>query len=242
MPNSPTEPGPILVFGAHPDDAEFGCGAILVQEARRGRAVHLVICSKGEAGTHGTVEQREQEARAAAAIMGVTLEFLTLDGDAHLAVTSAHALTIAGILRRLRPTVVLAPTLVENQHPDHWRLGKLVRDACRLARYGGLKELAAAAPHRIGQLFYFAITDGAEPATEKPVIVDVSDPEVIKAWQRAMEAHASQVGAIAFIELQLARAKVHGLGAGRLFGQALYPNDPLVVDTLDQLAASARNF
>ena len=52
------------------------------------------------------------------------------------------------IIRRVRPGIVLAPSLVENQHPDHARLGRLVRDAARLARYGGVEELRALAAAR----------------------------------------------------------------------------------------------
>ena len=77
-------------------------------------------------------------------MLGATLEFVELDGDAHLEIRAAHAIKLAGIIRKIRPTLVLAPSLVENQHPDHWRLGQLVRDATRLARYGGVKELQAA--------------------------------------------------------------------------------------------------
>ena len=64
----------------------------------------------------------------------------------------------------MRPGVVLAPSLVENQHPDHYKLGRLVRDAARLARYGGLKKLKANAPHSIGPLFFYVVTPEAEPA------------------------------------------------------------------------------
>jgi LmbE family N-acetylglucosaminyl deacetylase len=73
--------------------------------------------------------------------LGATLEFVELDGDAHLEIRAAHAIKLAGVIRRLRPDILLAPSLGENQHPDHFRLGRLVRDAARLARYGGVAEL-----------------------------------------------------------------------------------------------------
>src|SRR5262245_36640251 len=121
---SKTEPA-LLAFGAHPDDIEFGCGGVIARETRAGRAAHLVVCSHGEAGTRGTPEQRVREAKKAAALLGATIEFIELDGDAHLEVRSAHAIRLAGILRRLKPGIILAPSTVENQHPDHWRLGML---------------------------------------------------------------------------------------------------------------------
>ena len=44
--------------------------------------------------------------------------------------------------------------------------------------------------------------------------MDVSAPEIVAAWTAAMEAHASQVQARPYVELQLARARFQGLRAG----------------------------
>jgi LmbE family N-acetylglucosaminyl deacetylase len=137
---------------------------------------------------------------------------------------------------------VLAPSLVENQHPDHAKLGQIVRDACRLARYGGLKELRRVPPHAIGQLFYYAVTPEAEPTSVTPVLVDVSAPEILNAWTSAMEAHATQVAARSYVELQLARARLSGLRAGIGHAIALFPNDPLVLSSLAQTGRGTRRF
>src|SRR5579885_3664099 len=164
IPKSPDRLKPLLAFGAHPDDIEFGCGGVIANEAQTNhRPIHLVICSEGEAGSAGKPKQRRAEAKNAAAILEATHEFLKLDGDAHLEIRAAHAIKITSIIRKIRPGVILAPSTVENQHPDHAKLGKLVRDACRLARFGGLKELRLQKPHAIEQLFYYAVTPEAEP-------------------------------------------------------------------------------
>lgn len=231
-----------LVFGAHPDDIEFGCGGIVARETAAGRAVHFVICSRGEAGTNGTAAERTAEAEKAAALLGATTEFIALDGDAHLEIRAAHALTLAGIIRRIQPTIVLAPTLEQNQHPDHWRLAQLVRDAARLARYGGLAELKTQPPHAIGQLFFYAITPNAEPAGLQPVLIDISAAAIITTWAAAMEAHASQLKTRNYVEVQLARARVNGSRCGVDAVQALYANDALVFDSLAPLARGARRF
>ena len=47
-----TDAGPLLAFGAHPDDIEFGCGGVIAAEAWNGRAIHLVVCSRGESGSN----------------------------------------------------------------------------------------------------------------------------------------------------------------------------------------------
>ncbi len=236
------EPAPLLAFGAHPDDIEFGCGGVIAKETRAGRRAHFVICSRGEAASHGTPAQRVIEANRSAALLGARIEFIELDGDAHLEVRVAHAIKLAAIIRRMRPGIVLAPSLVENQHPDHPRLGQLVRDACRLARYGGIKELRRLPPHAIEQLFYYAVTPEAEPSNITPVLIDVSAPDILKAWTAAMEAHASQAAARNYVELQLTRARLRGLRAGVGHAIALFPNDPLVLDSLAPVSRGARQF
>jgi LmbE family N-acetylglucosaminyl deacetylase len=232
----------LLAFGAHPDDIEFGCGGVVAGETRAGRAVHFVICSRGESATHGTPNHRVAEAKKSARLLGATLEFIEMDGDAHLEVSVAHAIKLAGVIRRLRPGIVLAPSLVENQHPDHPRLGQLVRDACRLARYGGVKQLRRTPPHAIEQLFYYAITPEAEPANVTPVLIDVSAADILKVWTSAMQAHATQTSARNYLELQLTRARLRGLRAGGGHAIALFPNDPLVLDSLAALGRGARQF
>lgn len=232
---------PLLAFGAHPDDIEFGAGGIIAKETRAGRRVHFVVCSRGEAGTHGTPRQRTAEANKAAKILGATIEFLVLDGDAQLELRSAHARKLAAIIRRVQPALVLAPTVEPNQHPDHWRLGTLVRDATRLARYGGLKELRRRPPHAVGQLFFYALSPAAEPAGA-PALTDLSAPGIVDTWTAAMSAHVSQLKTRNYVELQLARARVHGLNAGLAYAQPLWLGDPAVVDDLSTLSRGARRF
>ena len=241
-PKSQIKLTPLVAFGAHPDDIEFGCGGVIASEAQAGRNVHLVICSRGEAGTHGTPKQRTTEAKKAAKILGATIEFIELDGDAHLEIRAAHSIELAGILRQLRPGIVLAPSTVENQHPDHWRLGKLVRDAARLARYGGLKELRRSPSHAIDQLYFYAVSPDTEPRDISPLLFDISSSEILSAWTAAMAAHKSQVQARNYIELQLTRARLLGARAGIGHAMALFPNDPPVLGSLAQLGKAARRF
>ncbi len=240
--NSRSEAGALLAFGAHPDDIEFGCGGVIARETGLGRKAHLIVCSRGEAGSHGTPTLRAAEAKKAAALLRATIGFTKLDGDGHLEVRAAHAIKLAGIVRRMKPQIVLAPSLVENQHPDHARLGRLVRDAARLARYGGVKELRKWPPHAIGQLFFYAVTPEAEPKDITPVLVDVSAPEVLGAWTAAMEAHASQTNARNYVELQITRARLLGVRAGIGHAIALFPNEPLVLESLAQVSRGARRF
>lgn len=231
----------MIAFGAHPDDIEFGCGGIVAAEALAGRPVHLVVCSRGEAGSNGTPAVRTAEAERAARHLCATLEFLELDGDAQLELKAAHSLKIAAIIRSLRPEIVLAPTLEGNQHPDHWRLGQIVRDATRLARYGGLAPLKPLRPHAVGQLFFYAVSPDAEPAAQ-PLLINISARRTLDRWTKAMLAHASQLKTREYVDLQLARARVWGLRAGVGHAQPLWANDPMVLLSLSAASRSAREF
>jgi LmbE family N-acetylglucosaminyl deacetylase len=241
-PNFRPELPTLLAFGAHPDDIEFGCGGVIAQATRAGCLAHFVVCSRGEAGSHGAPAQRTAEAEQAAALLGATVEFIDLDGDAHLEVRAAHAIRLAGILRRVRPDIALAPSLSGNQHPDHPRLGQLVRDASRVARYAGVEELRGSPSHAIGQLLFYAVTPEAEPSDLSRVLIDISSPEIVAMWTAAMEAHASQTGARSYVELQLTRARLNGLRAGLGHAMTVFPNDPFVLDSLALLSRGARRF
>lgn len=232
----------LLAFGAHPDDIEFGCGAVIAQESLNGRFSHWVVCSRGEAGTNGTPAVRTHEAQQAAELMEASIEFLDFGGDAHFEVTVPHTIELARVIRRVRPLIVFAPTLVENQHPDHAKLGRMVRDAARLARYGGLSELKDLKPHAIGQLFYYAISADAEPRDITPLMVDTSSAPVMQRWISAMSAHASQMKTRNYLEMQVARARLHGLRAGLQSVTPLFPADPLVVTSLASLERGVRQF
>lgn len=230
----------ILVVGAHPDDIEFGCGAILLKEAASGAVVHFALCSRGEAGTNGSPEQREVECRTAAELVGASIEFLDCGGDSNIESTRANAVTLARVIRQQKPDVVLAPSLVENQHPDHCAVGRAVRDAARLARYAGIEDLKGEPAHAIGSLYFYAITPGAEPGEGTPLVIDVSDQ--IDSWRGVMACHASQMKTRRYLELQVSRARTLGLQAGVEYAQALWASDGLFLDSLNSAPRGVRLF
>ncbi len=232
----------LLAFGAHPDDIEFGCGAVVAQATRAGASAHFVICTRGEAASNGSAEEREAETMRAAGLLGATVQFVDMGGDAHLEATPANALVLAALIRRVRPHVVLAPTLVSNQHPDHAVVGSLARDAARLARYGGLAELREQEPHAVTQVLFYAVTAEGEPRDTTPLLVDVSEAGVMTAWRAAMEAHGTQAKTRNYVELQLTRARLNGLRAGVEHAVALFSGDPVVVSSVSALARGARRF
>jgi N-acetylglucosamine malate deacetylase 1 len=232
----------ILAVGAHPDDIEFGCAHVLIQESRKANPVKLLVLSRGEAASNGTPEGRETEARAAAKVIGAEIDFLDFGGDCHMQRTPEYTLKLAFEIRKFQPGIVLAPHTDEDQHPDHAVVGKLARDACRLARYGGLDSLKGfslkgTAPHTISALYYYTITKEFGPPD---IVIDISD--VAKDWEAAMLAHATQMRSRSYVDLRLSAARNLGLSIGVEYAAGLYVNDPVRVDALSDLYLSSRYY
>jgi LmbE family N-acetylglucosaminyl deacetylase len=161
-----------------------------------------------------------------------------MGGDCNIAATTENAVAIARIIREFKPDVVLAPHPGDNQHPDHIAVSKLVRDAARLARYGGLKQLLGLATHQIGSLYFYAIT---QVFVEPPeLVIDVSG--VFAEWQEAIACHGSQMKTRAYPALVTARARTWGAAIGVEYAVGLWLNDPIRVASLSDLPLSSRYF
>ena len=231
----------ILGVGAHPDDLEFGCGGVLLAEAARGSEISLCICSRGEAGSNGTPNEREAEARSAAQILGAKIDFLEMGGDAHLEICAVNNIAVARQIRAARPDVLLSPVASPAQHPDHIVVSHLCRNAVRLARYGGLAELRDLSPHRIRRHLEYAITPSAESGHEQRTIrVDIS--EYFARWVELMECHRTQLRTRRYIELQTARARLLGLESGIEYAQALYAPAAFLIKNFGELPPSVHLF
>ena len=228
----------VLAVGAHPDDVEFGCAPLLIQEVQNGNRVRIVVLSKGEAASAGTPEIREREARAAATVIGAEIGFLELGGDCHLEAAPNHAIAMAAEIRRFQPEIILAPYWAENQHPDHVAAAKLTRDAARLARYGGLKDLDDLPRHQISSLYFYSITGTFDPRPD--LIIDVSGVE--PQWQAAIACHQSQMKTKAYPELVGARARLLGLSIGVPSAVGLWANEPIRLRSLSDVTLSSRTF
>ncbi len=162
-----------LAIGAHPDDAELGCGATLRKIVEEGQRVAVCDLTQGELGTRGTPELRLQEAQHAATINGYA-ERITLNfGDGQIIYSREILMKLVELIRQFKPMVVFTSPSDE-RHPDHEHTSKLVKDACFFA---GLKNIQTSVegesqkPHRPKELFFFMQNYLQKPA----FIVDVSD-------------------------------------------------------------------
>ena len=122
----------ILAFGAHPDDVELGCSGTILKEISLGKTVGIVDLTRGELGTRGSAEIRDQEANAAAKILGVKVRENLEMRDGFFVNDEKHQLEIIKMLRKYQPEIVLC-NAVDDRHIDHGKGSKLVSDACFLS-------------------------------------------------------------------------------------------------------------
>jgi N-acetylglucosamine malate deacetylase 1 len=122
----------IVVFGAHPDDAEYKAGGTAVKWARLGHHVKLVSVTNGDIGhwreAGGPLAQRRAaEAAACAKKLGVTSQVLDIH-DGELLPTLENRKLITRIIREWRADIVIAHRPWD-YHPDHRYVGVLIQDA-----------------------------------------------------------------------------------------------------------------
>ena len=127
----------ILAFGAHPDDVELGCGGTIAKEIALGKKVGIIDLTRGELGTRGSAEIRDNEAVKASKILGVSLRENLHMRDGFFINDEEHQLAIIRVLRKYKPEIVLC-NAIEDRHIDHGKGSKLVSDACFLS---GLRKI-----------------------------------------------------------------------------------------------------
>lgn len=122
----------IIVFGAHPDDAEYKTGGTAVKWARLGHHVKLVSVTNGDIGhwkeAGGPLAQRRTaEAAACAKKLGITSQVLDIH-DGELLPTLENRRLITRVIREWQADIVIAHRPWD-YHPDHRYVGILVQDA-----------------------------------------------------------------------------------------------------------------
>ncbi|MCK8143142.1 bacillithiol biosynthesis deacetylase BshB1 [Flavobacterium sp. I-SCBP12n] len=122
----------ILAFGAHPDDVELGCAGTILKEISLGKKVGIVDLTRGELGTRGSVAIRDQEANAAAKILGVVARENLEMRDGFFVNDEKHQLEIIKMIRKYQPEIVLC-NAIDDRHIDHGKGSKLVSNACFLS-------------------------------------------------------------------------------------------------------------
>ena len=122
----------IIVFGAHPDDAELDAGGVAALWAAQGHAVKFVSMTNGDIGhfqmAGGPLAQRRMaEVQECARLLGIETEVLDIH-DGELMPTLENRKQVARLIRDWQADIVLCHRPYD-YHPDHRYTGELVQDA-----------------------------------------------------------------------------------------------------------------
>jgi LmbE family N-acetylglucosaminyl deacetylase len=217
------------VVTAHPDDVDFGAAGTVAAFTAAGLEVIYCIATSGESGgsdrTMSRIEMaalRQDEQRAAAAVVGVSdVRFLGFP-DGMVETTRELRRDISRVIREVRPERVLTQSPERNlefifaSHPDHLATGEAAVDAVYpdarnpFAHPELLEE--GFEPHTVDELWLMAHSDPT-------VAVDITP--VFDRKVAALKHHRSQVGDGEHLEPMLrqwttAMAQQAGLPEGSL--------------------------
>ena len=171
----------IIVFGAHPDDPETGCGGTMALLANEGHEVISAYLTRGEAGIKGVsydeaAKIRTAEALEACGILNAKPRFLgQIDGNCE--VTKEHYKAIFDFFEEEKPDIVFNHWPID-RHRDHRACSILVYDAW----------------YNLGQksvMYYYEVMSGRQSQNFKPTdYVDITP--VIDQKHKACYEHKSQ--------------------------------------------------
>jgi len=210
-----------LAVYAHPDDPDVSCGGTMARWAAAGTEIHVVVCTQGDKGSSDPatkpadlVRRRAEEMAAAVEVLGLTGHHALGHPDGEIDNTSEVRAALVGLVRRLRPEVVVCPDPTAVifgssyfNHRDHRVVGWATLDAV---------SPAAANPHYFGDKGRAHQVDAVYlSGTLAPdVWVDITDSIEIKG--RALLCHGSQLGDTGewFRQVVRQRAREEGRAAG----------------------------
>ncbi len=175
----------ILAIFAHPDDVELTVGGTLLKMKGLGYMTGALDVTRGEMGTRGTAEGRALEAEEAAKILELDIRENLGLADGHVFCDDASRTTLVRALRRLKPKVIITHQL-DDPHPDHDHIARLVRESARLASMGRYDEETGAEKIPVPNVAHNIFSRDVRPS----FIVDIS--EFLERKMDAIRAHASQ--------------------------------------------------
>ncbi len=194
----------VAIFGAHPDDLDWGCGGTAAAWTHAGKEVYYVLTTSGEGGEdhqRGLIlpaaemaEIREAEQCLAAAVLGVKEVIFLRQPDGRVEPTLAFRDQIVNVLRRLKPHIVIsmdpghwAFDNFYHYHPDHRATALAVCDAIYPAAGTSTyipQPNEGLPPHKVREAYYSA-------SAHSNFYVDISDTIELKV--QALTSHRSQL-------------------------------------------------
>ena len=225
----------ILIFAAHPDDAELGMGGTIAKLISEGKSVGIIDFTEAELSSNGTVKSRMEESREASKILSISVRENLKVSDGKVKVEDGIINFVIKLLRKYKPQVVFAPYF-NDRHPDHIGASKIVKEA---VFFSGLIKIETELDgekqeiHRPNKLYYYMQTFEFTPS----FIVDISEHFEIK--MESVRAYKSQffnpnkkgeltfISDPKFIKMIEARARHYGFQIRKEFGEPFFSEEAI---------------
>jgi len=233
----------VLVFAAHPDDAELTMGGTIAKLTQNNYKVGIIDFTKGELGTRGSAETRQKEAFQAAIILKLAIRENLLIPDGNIQRNKENLMKVIMAIRKYKPKILFAPYF-NDRHPDHIDTSKLVKEAMFSSGLSKIKTFdkeVAQENYRPKKLFYYMQTYSFEPSFVMDIsesfdikmkAVKVYDTQFYDPKSKEPETFISQPGFLSFIE---ARAKIYGFQIGKQFGEPFFCEENIELDLVNLL-------
>ena len=224
-----------LAVFSHPDDAELSVSGTLLKLKSQGHRTGVLDMTRGEMGTRGTPEMREQEAQDAARIMKLDVRLNLGQPDGHVWPSEQARTALVRVLRKHAPRILIT-THWDDPHPDHANTCRIVREAARLATMRRYDEEAGLQRIQMPAIMHSLFSRRVVPS----FVVDVS--EFAEQKLAAIRAHSSQfyraesdepvtrISKPGFIDEIEYRMRYFGSLIGVAAGEPFYVQEALNVD------------
>jgi bacillithiol biosynthesis deacetylase BshB1 len=230
----------VLVFAAHPDDAELSMGGTIAKLTGGGVKVGIVDLSKGELGTRGSAEIRMEEAHRAGEILKISVRENLGFKDGNLKFNDEYLKTIITYIRKYTPKIIFAP-YYNDRHPDHSGTSQLIKEAYFfsgltkiITEDNGIIQLA----YRPRKLFYYMQSYDAKPS----FVIDISATfetkmEAVKAYSTQFYNPESKepetyISSLNFVKYLDARARYYGFKIGKDYGEPFFCEEEIEYDII----------
>ena len=191
--NFEKRPFKVMFIGAHPDDADFQCGALAHKVCRAGGKAVMVSCTNGDKGhqwmdSKALAARRYKETQAAARVLGID-KYLVLDyPDGRLEPTLEFRERLIRLIRTEAPNLLVTHRC-SDYHADHRATGQAVRDAAYLF---AVPLICPDTP--VPEILPFIMYGGdgfKEPAPFRADLM-VADDDILDVLLKAWACHESQ--------------------------------------------------
>lgn len=228
----------VLVFAAHPDDAELSMGGTIAKLTKEKFKVGIVDLTKGELGTRGNEKTRQLEAATADKILKVAKRINLGIPDGNIQRTKENLLAVVKKIRKFKPKIIFAP-FFRDRHPDHQDASVLIKEALftsglpKVKTFENKIELQA---YRPVKLFYYMQTYTFEPT----FIVDITT--TFEQKMKAIKAFKSQffdpnskepetfISKPEFFNYLISRVQFYGFQIGKQYGEPFYCEEKIEYD------------